>query len=133
LSQSGDAHVFIDEAYKHAKPIAAVGQGMELLTVAQVGQLVGGAAPSPTSGQGRGSLPADAHTPSAVEGASAEVQNLAEVGRVLNVTGANARQLAAHGIIVGQDGSAHTVIQQFLAAVAHHRFWGRPRLGQVSA
>jgi hypothetical protein len=106
---------------------------MELLTAAQVGQLIGAAAPSPTTGFGRGSLPAGTRTTNVAERASAEVQNLSEVGRVLNVTGANAKQLAEHGIIVGQDGSAQAVIQQFLAAIAHHRFWGRPRLEQVSA
>lgn len=55
LSRSGDARVFIDEAYKHAKPIAAIGQGTELLAAAQVGRLVAGIADA-ASGKGADQL-----------------------------------------------------------------------------
>ena len=65
----------------------------------------------------------------------AAVQNLSEVGRVRGVVagGAGGQQLAAYGIIVGQGGNLQGVVAQFLAAVAHHRFWGRPLLQQVPA
>ncbi|HWE62258.1 MAG TPA: catalase-related domain-containing protein, partial [Chloroflexota bacterium] len=133
LGQKGDAQVFIDEAYKHAKPIAAIGEGMELLTAAQLGRLVGsGLAPNPTRGPGLGTVPADLNAKGAASG-PAEVQNLSEVGRVQRVTGDSAQQLAGYGIVVGQGGNVQGLIQQFLTTIAHHRFWGRPRLENVPA
>jgi catalase len=121
LIQKGDAHVFIDEAYKHAKPIGAVGEGVELLTASEIGKLL------ETIGENASAAPA---TPDAT---SAGMQNLSEVGRMLLANGANADKLAALGIIIGQTSDLQKVIRQFIAAVAHHRYWGRPRLEQVPA
>ncbi len=120
LIQKGDAHVFIDEAYKHGKPIAAIAEGVELLTASQIGQVITGGVAG-TAAQSK-----QAST-------STAVHNLSEVGRVLNASGAQAQQLATYGIIVGQSGDLHSVVQHFLTAVAHHRYWGRPRLEQVPA
>ncbi len=39
LMQQGDARHFIDEAYKHAKPIAATAEGVQLLAASAVGQI----------------------------------------------------------------------------------------------
>ncbi len=41
LVKLGDARAFIDEAYKHAKAIAAIGEGVDVLAATQVGQLLG--------------------------------------------------------------------------------------------
>ncbi len=41
LLKNGDAHNFVDEAYKHAKTIAATGEGVKLLAASQTGQLLG--------------------------------------------------------------------------------------------
>ncbi len=41
LLKMGDAQEFINEAFKHAKPIAASGEGVQLLARSQVGQLAG--------------------------------------------------------------------------------------------
>jgi len=121
LIQKGDAHVFIDEAYKHAKPIAAVGEGVELLTASEIGKLL------------QSISSAAAAAPGSAGNIGADVQNLSEVGRMLLANAANATKLADYGIIIGQSGDAQNVIKQFIAAVAKHRFWGRPRLEQVPA
>jgi catalase len=120
LVPRGDAHVFLAEAYKHAKPIAAVGEGVELVTAAGIGQLI-----HPRVATG-------AATGSGSDGMTAAVQTLAEVGQVRSVLAAS-DQLAADGIIVGQSRDLHGVVTRFLAAIAHHRFWGRPRLQRVPA
>jgi len=127
LIQKGDARVFVDEAYKHGKPIAAVAEGVELLTAAAIGLMIqpGGAA--------------GVIAPYHVDTTNAAVQNLSEVGRVHSATAGGATggvltpQLAAYGIIIGQGGNLPSVVTHFLAAIAHHRFWGRPRLDQVPA
>jgi len=95
---------------------------VELLTASEIGRLL-----RSISDNAAGALPGTAGEP------SADVQNLSEVGRVLLANGANAAKLAAFGIIIGQSGDAQNVIKQFIAAVAKHRFWGRPRLEQVPA
>jgi catalase len=41
LLKAGDAHEFVNEAFKHAKTVAAIGEGVELLTTSQVGKLLG--------------------------------------------------------------------------------------------
>jgi catalase len=122
LIQKGDAHVFIDEAYKHGKPIGAVGEGVELLTASEIGKLL-----KSISDSAAGAAPGAADT------TNAGVQNLSEVGRMLLANDANASKLAAYGIIIGPNGDLQKVIKQFIAAVAHHRYWGRPRLEQVPA
>ncbi|MBK9711975.1 MAG: catalase [Kouleothrix sp.] len=125
LIQKGDAHVFIDEAYKHAKPIAAVAEGIELLTASEIGMLLQA---------GSGAAPESATpTPAITSTPTVGVQNLSEVGRVLQANGPSAGDLAKIGIIVGQSGDLQDVIKRFLDAIAHHRFWGRPRLEQVPA
>ncbi len=48
-----DAHEFVNEAYKHTKPIGAVGKGIELLAAIKVGlllasELAGNAAAKPS-------------------------------------------------------------------------------------
>jgi catalase len=40
LVSNGDARSFIREAYKHAKPIAAVGEGQELLATSEIGPVM---------------------------------------------------------------------------------------------
>ena len=106
--------MFIDEAYKHAKPIAAVAEGVELLTASAIGRAIGRT--GTTSG--------------ASDLTAAAVQTLSEVGRVQDITagGASSQQLATYGILVGQRSAEQGVMAQFVAALAHHRFWGRPRL-----
>jgi catalase len=122
LVQKGDAHVFIDEAYKQAKPIAAIAEGVELLTASEIGKLI----PRPGSADSGATQVSPTDT-------SGGVQSLSEVGRVLQASGTSASQLAALGIIVGQSADLQNAIKQFLDAIAHHRFWGRPRLEQVPA
>ena len=41
LRKMGDARRFVDEAFKHGKAIGAVGEGVELVMAAELGQLVG--------------------------------------------------------------------------------------------
>lgn len=41
LRKLGDARRFVDEAFKHGKAIGAVGEGVELVMAAELGQLVG--------------------------------------------------------------------------------------------
>jgi len=122
LIQKGDAHVFIDEAYKHSKPISAVGEGVELLTASEIGKLLKSISDNAAS-----------TAPGSMDDTSAGVQNLSEVGRMLLANDANASKLAAYGIIIGSNANLQKVIKQFIAAVAHRRFWGRPRLEQVPA
>ena len=115
LLQKGDALFFIDEAYKHAKPIAASAEGVQLLTASAVGRLMGGAAAS-----------------AGVESDQAAVQSLAAVGRTAAVAQAGTT-LSKYGVVTGQSTDLAAFVQQVLAAVAQHRFWGRPGLDQVPA
>ena len=41
LLKMGDIREFVDEAFKHAKPIAASGEGVQVLAISQFGQLLG--------------------------------------------------------------------------------------------
>ncbi|MDQ6926372.1 MAG: DJ-1/PfpI family protein [Candidatus Eremiobacteraeota bacterium] len=41
LRQTGDARMFVSEAYKHGKPVAASGDGVGLLAASEVGTLLG--------------------------------------------------------------------------------------------
>ncbi len=45
LIKMGDARKFIDEAYKHGKPISASGEGVELVNASEFGKQTGGKAP----------------------------------------------------------------------------------------
>ncbi len=124
----GDARVFVDEAYKHAKPIAAVAAGVELLTATMIGQMLG-------RGAFAGAVAPDSADKKPEKSGTADVQNLSEVGRVQSAMAgpAGGAPLAAYGIIVGQGSQLQSVTAQFLAAIAHHRFWGRPNLEHVPA
>ncbi|BDP44581.1 catalase (plasmid) [Deinococcus aetherius] len=114
----GDAHNFVAQAYKHAKPIGALGEGTELLTASEIGRLLRAIAGPATSAAPAGTEP---------------VQNLSEVGRVRLASGEAAQKLAELGIVLGQNGGAGAAIQGFVTALGHHRYWGRPSVGQVPA
>jgi len=91
LMQQGDARHFIDEAYKHAKPIAAMAEGVQLLAASAIGQ----------------------------------AENLSK---------ASPQSLSKQGIIAAAAGDdVQGVAKSFLAAIAKHRFWGRPQQEWVSA
>ena len=122
LARLGDARTFVDEAYKHAKPIAAVAEGVEVLNASGIGQVIRHA----------GAASAAAHT-EPEQATTAEVQSLSEVGSVKLANGGGATGLAAHGIIVAKGSDLNAGVAQFIAAVAHHRFWGRPDLDTISA
>ncbi len=92
LIKQGDARTFIDEAYKHAKTIAATGEGVELVAATQTGQLLGIKA--------------------------GPVQSGSQV---------------AQGLIIGNEGNAQKIAQDFIKAIAQHRHWGRAVAEQVSA
>ncbi len=125
LLRSGDARVFVEEAYKHGKPIAAVAEGVELVTMSTIGQVLAQRLAAETGGVEAGQGTA----------APAAVQSLSEVGRVwsADVTTAGGASLAAYGIIVGQSAGLTGITERFLKAIAHHRFWGRPNLEQTPA
>ena len=122
LARLGDARTFVDEAYKHAKPIAAVAEGVELLTASGIGQVIRHA----------GAASAAAHT-EPEQATTAEVQSLSEVGSVKLANGGGATGLAAYGIIVAKGSDLNAGVAQFISAIAHHRFWGRPDLESISA
>ena len=97
LARLGDARTFVDDAYKHAKPIAAVAEGVEVLTASGIGRVI------------RHACAASAATHAAPEQATtAEVQSLSAVGSVKLANDGGATGLAAYGIIVakGSDLSA---------------------------
>lgn len=114
----GDAHNFVAQAYKHAKPIGALGEGTELLTASEVGRLLRAIAGPATSAAPAGTEP---------------VQNLSAVGAMRLASGAAAQKLAELGIVLGQNGGAGAAIRGFVTALGHHRYWGRPSVGQVPA
>ncbi|WP_343216636.1 DJ-1/PfpI family protein [Deinococcus aestuarii] len=117
----GDAHNFVAQAYKHAKPIGALGEGTELLTASEIGRLLRAIA-----GPAAGAAQAPAGRPDAV-------QNLSEVGGMRLASGAGAQRLAEYGIVVGQNGGTPAALTAFVTALGHHRYWGRPNVGQVPA
>ncbi len=81
-----EAQTFVTEAYRHAKPIGALGEGAEILTASPVGRLLRSLA-----GTKDGTAPAQG------------VQNLSEVG-AMSLTAGAAETLATHGILIGQAG-----------------------------
>jgi catalase len=115
LLQKGDALFFIDEAYKHAKPIAASAEGVQLLSASAIGRVLGEA----VAGAG-------------VEQGQTAVQSLTAVGRVTGLALAGAA-LNKYGVVTGQATDLGTFVEQVLAAIAQHRFWSRPGLDQVPA
>jgi hypothetical protein len=139
LIHKGDARVFIDEAYKHANPIGAIAEGVELLTASEIGKLLrisgsAAATTTPTAKDGVARTPVVTSTAAISDRASpgTGVQNRSEVGHVLSISRAHADDLAKIGVIIGQSGQG-TLVKRFLDALAHHRFWGRERQEQVSA
>ncbi|WP_425146175.1 catalase [Deinococcus sp.] len=127
LMRQGDAYAFLAEAYKHGKPVGALGEGTELLTSSELGRLIRAVSASPASGTPAAAVSA---TPPAQGDA---VQSLSEVGTARLLSGAGAAQLAAHGVFVGSNGGTQAAITSFVTALAQHRFWNRPGLAQVPA
>lgn len=87
LRLQGDAALFIDEAFKHGKPVAASGEGVGMTEDTQMGRL----------------LASDPSAPAA------------ELGVFLSLS----------------DPSG--MLKDFLAALAHHRFFNRKQAAQISA
>ena len=131
LIQKGDAHAFINETYKHAKPIGAMSEGRELLMASEVGRLLSAMNPSnPSTRATPNATPDPKATPNSQ---TDEVQSLAGVGGMSLAQQADTSVLSAFGIVFGEAGDMQSVITKFLEFVAEHRFWGRPRLEQVPA
>ena len=102
-----EAHNFVAETYRHAKPIGTLDEGAELLSASPIGKVLralGGKADA--KGQ--------------------PVTNLAEVAAVGSLLAASA-QLAALGIVISAKGEAQKAPADFIKALAQHRFWGRPQ------
>ena len=91
LRMDGDAVHFLNEAFRHCKPLAAAGEGVELLRESQV----------------RG-----------VELAGGEN---------------GGRLVADEGVITGGGGDLAALLDEFKAAIARHRFWGRKQKDHVPA
>jgi len=91
LRMHGDAVHFVNEAFRHCKPLAAAGEGVELLRESQV----------------RG-----------VELAGGET---------------GARLVADEGVITGGGDDLAALLDEFKAAIAQHRFWGRKQKDHVPA
>ena len=89
LSKMGDARMFIDEAFKHGKPIAAVAEGTDLFAATETGWLLTSA-----------NVPDDQH--------------------------------AALGVTLGTENVA-SLIKQFVASVAQHRFPNREQVAQIAS
>jgi len=120
LMMHGDAHAFLAEAYKHGKPVAALGEGVELLTASEIGRLLRAVAGMGTPASTSAGAPAgDA------------VKTLSEVGSASLATGTGAEKLAIQGVFVGTNGGTENTVTRFVAALGEHRFWNRPSLGQV--
>jgi catalase len=92
LLKEPDAVHFVNEAYKHCKPIAAVGDGVDLLRASYIGR----------------ELPAG------------------------NGTGKEA-PFVKDGLVLGASSGARKLTEEFIKAIAQHRFWDRERQSQVPA
>ncbi|MDZ4718755.1 MAG: catalase [Roseiflexaceae bacterium] len=112
LMQKGEAHSFISEAYKHGKPISGIGEGVELLSASEIGKLLRSISPDP----------------SAATATTSKEKKQSNDGQTLLANDSHAATLATHGIIIGSSANLQRAIQQFIEAIAHHRYWGRPRL-----
>ncbi|WP_339097362.1 catalase [Deinococcus sp. VB343] len=110
LAQHPESFNFVVEAYRHAKPVASLGEGAEILTGSGIGNVLQRIA---------GNAQADNAAP---------VQNLSEVAGVRLAAGEGGAKLAALGVIVGQDKQAQAAAEALVKALAQHRFWGRPQL-----
>jgi len=109
LQQQGDAIHFLNETFKHCKPIAATGEGVDLLRAADLHGVSLGA----TDGQ----LTSDKGV--------ITVRNAATPGSIA----ANAKDALGLGNGAGMD----TVSAQFIEAIGRHRFWERAKKDQVPA
>ena len=90
LRRQGDAVLFIDEAFKHGKPVGASGEGVGLVQATQT-------------------------------------------GRLLEAAGSPPDAVAEQGVFLGQSGSLPDLMTHFLGALAHHRFFNRKQVDQISA
>jgi catalase len=79
-----DAVEFVTEAFRHCKPIAATGEGVDLLRAC----------------------------PGVLSGSS---------------------ESAAQGVLASRDPASPAIAEQFLSAIAAHRFWDRPRKNRLGA
>lgn len=108
LKQQGDALNFVNEAFKHCKPIAATSEGVDLL---MAGQLKG--VPLAASD---GRLISDKGIVTARNGAPESV-----VEKVKDAVG------------LGDEASLGSVAEKFIEAIGQHRHWGREQKDQVPA
>lgn len=92
LLAEADAIHFINEAYKHCKPIAASDEGIDLLRASYAG-----------------------------------------TGPAVNETNTKANVLSHEGVVTGSSGKARALADEFIAAIAQHRFWSRELKGGVPA
>ncbi len=106
-----EAHNFVLESYRHAKPIGSLAEGAELLTATPLTKVLR---------QVSGNAPAN--------GAGPAVHNLSEVAATRLAAGEGGKKLSAMGIIIAQPNAAQAELDAFVKALAHHRFWGRPQL-----
>jgi catalase len=90
LLNEGDARLFIEEAYKHGKPVAASNEGIDVVVASEIGYLP-------------------------------------------QASGADLDALAAQGVLLAKDADMRRFAQDFIAAVAAHRFWNRKQVGFVAA
>jgi catalase len=91
LRMQGDALHFVNEAFRHCKPIAAAGEAVELLRDSQLRGV-------DIAGGDRGS-----------------------------------RLVADEGVVTGGSDELASVVDEFKAAIAQHRFWMRQQKDQVPA
>ena len=103
LVERPEAQNFVVESYRHAKPIFALAEGAELLTASPIVKALKALGVKD-------------------DAAAAPVQNLSEVGNS-GWLWSSAAPLQEKGIIIGQDAG---VLPKVVAALAQHRFWGRP-------
>jgi catalase len=92
LMKEADAIHFVNEAYKHCKPIAASDEGVDLLRASYVGGAL-----AASENNGKSSLVSD------------------------------------EGIVAGPGAKARAFADEFIAAIAQHRFWSREKKGGVPA
>ena len=92
LLAEADAIHFINEAYKHCKPIAASDEGVDLLRASYAG-----------------------------------------TGLAVNETNTRTNVLSHEGVVTGSGGKARALADEFIAAIAQHRFWSRELKGGVPA
>lgn len=92
LKKQGDAIHFIDEAYKHCKPVAATSEGVALFEAAHI------------------------------------------YGATFAAPGNKEQIVSDQGVVTARDGvDTATFAEQFIAAIAQHRFWSRTQKDQVPA